>query len=97
MNPAPDAFDVLVERLDGVLREAPDSVVAVAFAVGANGHYEIVMSGFAATRPQVYQAIGLLDQIKLDLLASIPRNRPLREPEPLIEDDNEIDEPIGQA
>lgn len=98
MNSLPNAFDALVEKLDSALREAPDSVIGLALVVNANGHYEIVMSGFSATRPQVYQTIGLLDQIKLDLLASIPRNRPLREPEgPVEDDDDEIDEPIGQA
>lgn len=97
MNSTPDALDVLIEKLGGALREAPDSVIALALVVNANGHYDIAMSGFSATKPQVYQAIGLLDQIKLDLLASIPRNRPLREPEGPIEDDDEIDEPIGQA
>lgn len=97
MNSLPNAFDALVEKLDSALREAPDSVIGLALVVNADGHYEIAMSGFSATKPQVYQAIGLLDQIKLDLLASIPRNRPLREPEPSIEDDDEVDEPIGQA
>lgn len=98
MSAPTDAFGALVEKLNSALMEAPDEIIALAVAVNAEGHFEIVISGFNATRPQVYQAIGLLDQMKIDLLASIPRNRLLREPEPhVVDDGDEIDEPIGQA
>ena len=90
-------FDEFVRKLDDLLRTAPKSAIVVAVAVNSTSHYDIISNDFQATRSQVYQTMGTLDQAKLDLLSSVPRNRPLREPEPGPEDDEEIDEPIGQA
>lgn len=55
--------------------------LALVVMVDENGNYVINTNGFLTTSPVIYQAIGLLEQMKLDLLASVPRNRPLREPD----------------
>lgn len=39
-----------------------------------------------APEPDVYATIGLLEQVKIDLLATVPDNKPLREPEPTDDD-----------
>jgi hypothetical protein len=97
-KPLEEEFEALVDRLDDALRKAPNGVVALAVVVNSDGYYETVANEFKATAPQVYQAIGLLEQMKLDLLASVPRNRPLREPEAVEEGEaDEPIEPIGQA
>lgn len=92
-----DEFDEFMDKLDDLLKSAPKSAVVVAVAVNNTGHYGVIGNDFQVTRSQLYQALGAMDQAKLDLLASIPKNRPLREPEPPPDEDDEIDEPIGQA
>lgn len=55
--------------------------LAMALLVSEDGTYYIKTNNFSTSSPVIYQAIGLLEQMKLDLLASVPRNRPLREPD----------------
>jgi hypothetical protein len=73
--------------------------VAVAIMLDEDGQFSIVGMDYQTSRPIIYQAIGLLDQVRLDLLASVPANRPLREPEDDGSDDDDDAPlpPIGQA
>lgn len=57
-----------------------DPSVAVVVLV-SKGSYRM-RTLVSADRPDVFQAVGMLDQMKIELLASIPVNRPLREPFP---------------
>lgn len=50
-------------------------------------------STILSSEADVYLAIGLLDQLKMNLLSTVPRNKPLREPEPSLEERGADDEP----
>lgn len=75
------------EHVEDFIEESDDTTVAVIVMVDGSGAYTVfpaVASG--ALEEDIYLACGLLDQAKMDLLASVPINRPLREPEPLDSD-----------
>lgn len=87
----------LIQRFSEALDEYDPAIVTVAM-LSEEGDYILFENNWNTDRPTVYQAIGLLEQAKLNLLASVPVNRPLREPAP---EQDGADEPpkgaIGQA
>lgn len=94
-----EAFEKAHETIGALINAQPKEIVALALIVDQSGEYAAFANNFNVSRADIYQTLGLLEQMKIDLLASIPRNRPLREPADNSgdEDDDEIDEPIGQA
>lgn len=73
------------DHIDGYEKEMEGddrTLIGVVVMVNASGGYSIFPAVLSESLPaDVYLACGLLDQAKLDILASIPSNRPLREPD----------------
>lgn len=68
-----DVLDHFVENV------GMPTVAVVACIREGTFDYELTVD---SERADVYQMIGLLEQLKTELLASVPENRPLREPAP---------------
>jgi len=81
----------LIQNVVECINSIDEPVIFVGVAIDDLGNFVVIENPFSASKATVYQTIGLLDQIKLDLLATVPENRPLREP--VEEDDLDTDMP----
>lgn len=78
-DPLPESFSEGVKALvdDFVAKNGEPSVAVIAFVRKG----EFGMQAFVhSDRPDLYQMLGMMDQLRVDILSSVPENRPLREP-----------------
>jgi hypothetical protein len=75
-----DISDALIDTILAFRKNEGTPTVSVLVLV-KEGAYALVPIVHSPEQ-DVYMAIGILEQAKVDLLASVPTNRPLREPEP---------------
>jgi len=74
----PEPFSKVLKQLvdEFVARHGEPSVAVLTLVSKGNYSMEAMVH---SDRPDVFQSVGLLDQMKLDLLASIPENQPVDE------------------
>lgn len=86
---------MLADLIDDFVEKHGQPTVAIVILVREGvADFEVAVD---STRAEVYHAVGLLEQAKFELLATIPENKPLREPQPEPFDDliEAVDETPG--